>query len=42
VKDSDVAHVVVIQKILDFVADHDEEDMYVLVLVNFLLHVDNT
>jgi hypothetical protein len=32
VEDSDDAHVVVIQKFLDFVGDYDEEDMYFLVL----------
>jgi hypothetical protein len=39
---SDDAHVVVIQKILDFVGDNDEEDMYLLVLEDSLLQVDNT
>jgi hypothetical protein len=33
--------VVAIQKILDFVGDSDEEDMYVLALEGLLLHVDN-
>jgi hypothetical protein len=35
VEDSDDAHVVVIQKILDFVGDYDEKDMFLLVLEDF-------
>jgi hypothetical protein len=41
VEESDDAHVVVFQKILNFVGDYDEEYVSLLVLEDFVLHVDN-
>jgi hypothetical protein len=37
VEDSDDAHVMVIQNILDFVGDYDEEYIYLLVSEDFCL-----